>query len=93
MSEHKGLPVAGYRPQSREATALVNAHKQAEERVLRALDKLAERSDVDKRWLAIGRTEIERGFMAINRAVFRPERVSLPEDTALEGAPIDTLDV
>jgi hypothetical protein len=32
------------------------------------------------RWLAIGKTDIEKGFMAVNRSVFRPSRVALPED-------------
>jgi hypothetical protein len=37
-------------------------------------------SEVDQRWLAIGRTHIEQGFMAINRSIFRPERVKLACD-------------
>lgn len=78
--QHEGLPVAGYRPQSSAAVAIVNENKQAEERVLRVLDVLAESDDVDKRWLAIARTQLEQGFMALNRAVFRPGRVLLPED-------------
>lgn len=77
-----GLPVAGYRPQPARALELVNANKLVEERVLRILDELSAMSDVDKRWLAMGRTEIERGFMAINRAIFRPSRVELPEGQA-----------
>lgn len=79
--KHEGLPVAGYRPQTDEALALVNANKDAEERVLRILDGLAARSDIDKRWLAVGRTAIENGFMAVNRAVFQPARVALSHDT------------
>ncbi len=35
---------------------------------------------LDKRWLALAKTQIEQGFMAMNRAVFQPGRVSLPED-------------
>lgn len=77
MTQHSGLPVAGYRPQGDDKVALVNANKQAEERVLRILDALAEQPEIDKRWLAIGRTEIEKGFMAVNRAVFQPGRVEL----------------
>jgi hypothetical protein len=77
MTQHSGLPVAGYRPQDDGKVALVNANKAAEERVLRILDALAEQPEIDKRWLAIGRSEIEKGFMAVNRAVFRPERVDL----------------
>ena len=77
-----GLPVSGYRPQSGEALDLVNLNKAFEERVLRILDGLAARPDVDPHWLNIGRAQIEMGFMAVNRAVFRPTRASLPEDAA-----------
>ena len=81
MSEkHDGLPVSGYRPQTADKVSLVNANKEAEEQVLRILDGLAARQEVDKRWLAIGRTAIENGFMAVNRAVFQPGRVALPGD-------------
>lgn len=80
MMGNKGLPVSGYTEQSDARVALVNANKQAEERVLRLLDRLAAEPGIDPRWFAIGRTQIEQGFMAINRAVFRPERIKLPED-------------
>jgi len=80
MSEHKGLPVAGYRPQSQEAVELVNSMKAHEETVLRALDNLSSREDIDKRWLAIGRTSLEQGFMAVNRSVFKPARAKLAGD-------------
>ncbi len=78
----KGLPVAGYRPQSMRAVDIVNGHKRMEERVLRCLDALKDEPDIDQRWLAIGRTHIEQGFMAINRAVFQPPRITLSEDNA-----------
>ena len=80
MTQHKGLPVPGYQPQSDEAIAFVTAMKRTEEKLLRALDDLAERSDIDKRWLAIARTGFEQGFMAVNRSIFRPGRVALPGD-------------
>lgn len=80
MTRHEGLPVSGYRPQSADAVSLVNTNKVAEEEVLRLLDRLATRPDIDKRWLAIGRTAIEQGFMAVNRAVFQPARIDLPRD-------------
>lgn len=71
-----GLPVAGYRPQPDEAIALVNENKKIEEQILRLLDSMKTNSDFDQRWLAIGRTHIEQGFMAINRSVFKPERLT-----------------
>jgi hypothetical protein len=77
---HTGLPVSGYRPQETAAVDLVNANKKLEELLLRHLDTMAADGNIDGRWLAVGRTHIEQGFMAINRAVFKPSRVSLPGD-------------
>lgn len=79
-AKHDGLPVAGYQAQSAENVDLVNANKLMEELVLRTLDDLQALAAVDKRWLAIARTQIEQGFMAMNRAVFKPGRIALPED-------------
>lgn len=77
---HLGLPVQGYKPQPAEAVELVNYMKQREEELLRDLDKMASDLNIDKRWLAIGRTGIEQAFMAINRSVFQPGRITLPGD-------------
>jgi hypothetical protein len=81
MTEREGLPVAGYVAQSDENIALVNTNKVLEEQVLRQIDamtKAASEAGYDPRWIAIARTNIEQGFMALNRAVFRPKRVSIP---------------
>jgi hypothetical protein len=77
---HNALPVAGYKAQSEERVKLVNANKQAEERLLRGLDALAREPNIDQRWLKIAYTHFEQGFMALNRSIFMPERVKLPED-------------
>lgn len=81
MDRHAGLPVAGYKPQSSEAVDLVNGNKALEEQILRRLDGMTDALTYDQRWLAIARTSIEQGFMAMNRAVFKPGRVKLPGDT------------
>jgi hypothetical protein len=78
--KHTGLPVSGYRPQNDAAVAKVQVNKQLEERVLRVLDELVADPETDKRWLAIARTDIEKGFMAANRAVFKPARINLAGD-------------
>ena len=76
---HTGLPVFGYLPQPQAAVDRVNANKEAEERLLRVLDAL--NSDMaNLRWVAIARTHFEQGFMALNRAIFQPDRIKLPED-------------
>ena len=73
-------PVKGYQPQSDEAVRLVNANKIAEETFLRLMDDMKGADEIDQRWLAIARTHIEQGFMALNRAIFRPGRVELDGD-------------
>lgn len=80
MPDNKGLPVHGYQAQTDQKVATVNVNKMLEEEVLRRLDLLAADPDVDKRWLATGRTDIEKGFMAVNRAIFRRGRIKLDSD-------------
>ena len=77
MTDHKGLPVAGYTDQSDSRVEMVNENKILEETVLRRLDAL-KALNLDQRWLAIGRTKIEEAFMAVNRSIFQPTRVKLP---------------
>ena len=76
----KGLPVPGYRLQSQEAINKVKSFKELEEILLRAADVLRKDPEVDQRWLAIGITNLEQAFMAINRSIFKPTRISLKED-------------
>ena len=75
MSEHIPLPVKGYTTQADAKVKLVNDNKTLEEEILCVLDVYSENPDIDKRWLAIGRTGIETAFMAINRAIFKPTRI------------------
>lgn len=80
MTEHVGLPVAGYRPQSKESVYIVNEHKITEEQILRAIDLYQRDGQGDPRWLAIARTQMEQAFMALNRAIFQPSRIKLEGD-------------
>jgi hypothetical protein len=82
MTDHTGLPVAGYRPQGDDKVAIVNLNKQLEERILRQIEVLQIEGIHDPRMLATAFTGIQQACMWLNRAVFRPGRVDLPEDTA-----------
>lgn len=79
-----GLPVAGYKPtQPQWALDLVNENKALEERVLRQIEKHAAGemlNELDQRAVSIARTKIQEAFMWLNRGVFQPGRVKLPED-------------
>ena len=89
--DHKPLPVSGYTAQPDAKVALVNEFKADEERLLRKLDvasKVTQKAKFgpldepayDGRWIAIARTHFQEGFMALNRSVFQPQRIKLPED-------------
>lgn len=81
MTSHSGLPVAGYNPQSDANVAIVNENKALEERVLRQIDKHREAgSQFDQRMIAIANTKIQEAFMWLNRSVFQPSRIELPDD-------------
>lgn len=84
MTEHRELPVSGYRPQTEHNVKIVNNNKELEEIILRVFDTMKNDPAIDQRWLAVGRTHIEEGFMAVNRAVFKPERVKITSDTIVE---------
>lgn len=74
-------PVKGYTQQTAEALSLVNGNKELEERVLRVIDSILANPKCDPRWASIARTHIEEGFMAMNRAVFKPKRIRLGDET------------
>ena len=77
----EGLPVHGYVAQPKAAIDLVNTLKLAEESLLRMIDEMRDKGhQYDQRWLAIARTQFEQGYMALNRAIFKPERAKLPGD-------------
>lgn len=83
MTDHKGLPVEGYKPtQTSAAVDLVNEGKLLEERVLRYLDKVKAAGEHEPRYLSTGKTDIQKGFMMVYRSVFQPvePRIALPED-------------
>ncbi len=69
------LDIKGYTPHTQSVKELVNRNKEIEESVLKIIDELKSNPETDKRWLAIGVTNIEQGFMALNRSIFKPERL------------------
>ena len=77
---HQGLPVAGYQPQSDMKVAHVNANKVLEERCIRAAEIIRDTPGMDGRMASLAITNIQQGFMWLNRAVFQQSRVALPED-------------
>jgi len=62
----------GYREPARTEIALINRIKAKAEEVRALLVEVQAHNDIDARWLAIGQTDLQTGFMAVIRAIARP---------------------
>ena len=76
-NQHKHIK--GYRDLSEQEIALMNEGKELAEKVGEFLKKLetaefAQTDEMvpDKRWLAIGKTHLQQGFMAAIRSIAKP---------------------
>jgi hypothetical protein len=69
MSE---LKITGYRDLSFEEVEAINYCKHIGEQVSALCDYVDGTDGVDKRWVAIARTDLQKGFMALVRAISRP---------------------
>lgn len=66
-------PVSGYRDLTQNEVDLINAIKAKAAEVGALVDVLGyPEHDADKRWLAIGNTDLQKGFMALVRSVAKP---------------------
>lgn len=65
--------IKGYRTLSEMDLALINEGKELAIKIGAYCDRLAAINTTDKRWVSIGTTQLQQGFMALTRAVARPE--------------------
>ena len=65
-------PITGYRQLSEAEIDAINVVKAKAEEVRVLTERLAALGQHDPRWLNIGITHLQQGFMAINRAIARP---------------------
>lgn len=65
--------IKGYRELSQEEIDLMNDVKSVGIVLQELFNKLEAMSEVDKRWLAIGKTDLQKGLMATTRSIARPE--------------------
>jgi hypothetical protein len=77
--------VKGYKDLTQEKVAIVNEFKNFEEQLLRVIEQAQAEAragaEYDPRWLSIAFTKFQEAFMALNRGIFAPGRVTLPEDS------------
>ena len=70
-NQHK--MIKGYRDLSQEEIDLMNKAKQLAEQVGLLVEEIINNESTDKRWANIGKTDLQKGFMALVRAVAQPE--------------------
>lgn len=72
MDNHS-TKIHGYRELNQREIDAVNDIKLAAEQIDILIESLVARPvNTDARWLAIGKTELQQGFMALTRAVAQP---------------------
>lgn len=64
--------IDGYRELTKTETDLINMLKAKANEIGAILEMLKSVPEIDPRWLAIARTDLQTGFMAVTRAIARP---------------------
>lgn len=70
-NQHK--QIKGYRDLSQTEINQMNAIKDIAAKVGNIIDALQDDPNVDQRWLAIAKTDLQKGFMAAVRSVAKPD--------------------
>lgn len=65
-------PITGYRTLSDEEITTINSVKATGVDVALLIENL-KKTDADPRWIAIASTQLQQGFMALTRAVAKPQ--------------------
>lgn len=64
--------ITGYRQLSAEEAALMNQIKQKAVEVGQLCEQLRGTTSLDQRWISIGWTDLQKGFMSLVRGVAQP---------------------
>lgn len=73
--ENQHRLIKGYRELNEEEIKAMNFAKELEAKVIEFVDRgIRERAVTpDPRWLAIAKTDLQKGFMSLGRAIARPD--------------------
>jgi hypothetical protein len=64
--------ITGYRQLTQEEASLMNEGKALAEEVRLFVEQLRTTDGLDARWISIGQTDLQQGFMALMRAIAQP---------------------
>jgi hypothetical protein len=70
--ENQHKLIQGYRDLSSEEIDLMNKAKEISEMVGDFVNTLQTRKEFDQRWISIGKTDLQKGFMSVIRGIARP---------------------
>lgn len=65
--------IKGYRELSQEEIDMMNEVKMFGPLFDELFSRLEAMEETDKRWLAIGKTDLQKGLMAVTRAIAKPD--------------------
>ena len=70
--ENQHKKIKGYRDLSQEEIDLMNEAKALSEKVGELVEKILLSDGTDGRWVSIGKTNLQQGFMAVIRGIAKP---------------------
>lgn len=73
MVDNQHQKIKGYRDLSEAEIDLMNDAKSKAMDIGKLCEVLKEMPEIDKRWLAIAVTDLQKGFMSLVRSIARPE--------------------
>ena len=71
--ENQHRKIKGYRELSQEEINLMNEVKEKGAELGELLSKLELIDSLDKRWIEIGKTDLQKGLMALTRSIAQPD--------------------
>lgn len=73
MVENQHMRIKGYRDLTEGEIGLMNSVKLHAEEIGTQIETLEHTPGIDKRWLAIAKTDLQKGFMALVRSIAKPD--------------------
>ena len=70
--ENQHRKITGYRELSQDEINAMNKSKELASQAGDFIDELEKNGYVDKRWLAIAKTDLQKAFMSLTRSVAKP---------------------
>lgn len=74
------IPLIPYTPDEADKAELISEVNEFEEELLRMVEDLEVMSGINKRFLAIAKTDLQKAFMVLTSAIVNRPRISLPGD-------------